>query len=328
MRAEFSAISASGRRSASWVLAVMVLATGWPDASFGQTWTTGYFRSADGYGPSGGSLSGAPTNVPVDFQWQTTDPNEVNAMFHRAGWTLGLSTSGNKSTLFGGYNAAVNSSYWPGVTDPVLYRNFSNPVTLEEPVVVVSLDFGILPTASASFTNKDVFSFEFLNTASNLSMAKFSLNPATATDPDFMRLEWTRNGTNVVSDGSTFQSYQIQYTALYRMLFSISEGAMDVSLLALVAETNGVGTVTNFAVASSNWVVQSGLLSEGLTAQDFDQFAINWDLSSGATNQPGGNYMNLNTVSLTTAVPEPSTIVLLLAGLGVVGLVAGRRRRP
>lgn len=291
-----------------------------------QTWSTGYFRSADGYGPSGGSLSGAPTNVAPSFQWQTTDANEVNGMFHRAGWTLGLSTSGNKSALFGGYNATVNPSYWPAITNPVLYRNFSNPVTLTSPVVVVSMDFGILPTASGSFTNKDVFGFDFRNAGNSSSLAKISFNPATSGSSNLMKVEWTMNGTNVLSDGVTFQTYGIQYATLYRLTAAISDNVFDLSLFGMIAQTNGVGTVTNFSVTSSNWVVQSGQLSEGLTAGDFDQLAIDWDLSSGSTNLPGGNYMNLNTIFVATAVPESSTFGLFMAGLGAVGFLVWRRR--
>lgn len=296
----------------------------------GQTWNTGYFNTASGYGPANSSLSGAPTNVADSFQWKTTDANEVNGMFFRQGWTFGLGNSGNKSVLFGGYNAALSAAYWPAVTNPVLYRNFSNPVTQTSPAVVVSMDFGILPTASALFTNKDVFSFDFINASSDASLLRISLNPAAAAITNGMRLQWSRNGTNVVSDGVTFQAYDIQYNALYRLTATITGNSFDMSILGLAprgTSTNVSGVVagiTNYAVVGSNWVVDNGPLSGSLTAESFDRFAIDWDLSSGATNQPGGNYMNLNTVSVATTIPEPSTAALL--GLSAFGLIAWRLR--
>lgn len=283
---------------------------------FAQTWTTGYFNTADGYGPSSSSLSGAPTNVPAGFQWQTTDPKEVNGMFRQTGWTLGAFNSGNKSALFGGYNAAIGT--WPGVTNPVLYRNFSNPATQTSPVIVVSLDFGILPSGG-SFTNRDSFGFEFLKSSNSLSLAEFVLNPSASTETNRLRLQWISNGTNVVSDGLIFQSFDLQYSALYRITANISGNSFEMSLFGLATQTNGAGTITNYAITSSNWVVKSGLLSGSGTAQDFDQFALNWDLASGDTNAPGGNYMNLNTVSVATTVPEPSTVALLgLAGISLL----------
>lgn len=327
-------IAATGRLTGALTLSIraalflgLILFALLPPLALAQTWNTGYFRSADGYGPANSSLSGTPTNAPAGFQWQTTDPNDVNGMFYRAGWTLGLSTSGNKSVLFGGYNAAVNASYWPGVTNPVLYRDFASPISMTSPIVVVSMDFGILPTASGSFTNKDIFSFDFLNASSASSLAKISFNPAAAGGTNNLKLQWTSNGTNVASDGVSFQSYEIQYAGLYRLTAAISGSAFDLSLFGMTAQTNGVGTVTNFAVTSSNWVVKNGQLSGSLGAEDFDRFAIDWDLSSGATNQPGGNYMNLNTVSVSTAVPEPSTFTLLGAVLATWGAWQFRRRR-
>jgi len=296
----------------------------------GQTWSTGYFNTNNGYGPANSSLSGAPTNAAESFQWKTTDANEVNGMFFRQGWTFGLGGSGNKSVLFGGYNAQLSAAYWPAVTNPVLYRDFSNPVTQSSPVVVVCMDFGILPTASALFTNKDVFSFDFRNASTSTSLLQISLNPAAATISNGMRLQWIRNGTNVVSDGVTFQAYDIQYNALYRLTATITGNSFDMSLFGLAprgTSTNTSGVVagiTNYAVVASNWMVDNGQLSGSLTAESFDRFAIDWDLSSGATNQPGGNYMNLNTVSVTTTIPEPSTVALL--GLSAFGIFAWKLR--
>jgi len=275
--------------------------------------------------------------VAADFQWKTTDANEVNGMFFRQGWTFGVPnvgtnpiTTSNKSVLFGGYNAASSSSYWPSVTNVALYRNFSNPLSLTSPVVVVSMDFGILPTANASFTNKDIFGFEFLKRSTASSLAEISLNPAAATISNGLRVQWIRNGTNMVSDGVSFQAFDIEYTSLYRFTATISGSTFDLSLFGLAPRgtttnsNNVVAPVTNYAVVSSNWVVKNGQLSDGTTAQDFDQFALNWDLASGNTNAPGGNYMNLNTVSVTTTVPEPSTVALL--GLSGFGLLVWRLR--
>lgn len=314
-------------------MALFASGTGLATAS-AQTWTTGYFNTRDGYGPANASLSGAPTNVSANFQWQTTDANEVNGMFFRTGWTFGVPnpgtnpiTTSNKSTLYGGYNAASGPANWPSVTNVSLYRNFSNPVTLTSPAVVVSLDFGILPTASGLYTNKDIFGFEFLKGSSGSSLAKIALNPANATLTNGLRLQWQQNGTNVASDGVTFQAYELQYTALYRFTATIVGDSFDMSIFGLATQTNASSAITNYAVVSSNWVVKNGKLSESLDVTDFDQFALNWELSSGLTNAPGGNYMNLNTVSVATTVPEPSTIVLFAAGVAGLFVYRWRVRR-
>lgn len=328
MKVIFKKFSLAGRLCGAFIVVFVALVA--PN-SHAQEWDTGYFNPSNGYGPwNGYSLSGAPTNVPAGFRWQTTDTNEVNVMWFAQGWTMGPNVvNGNQTAYYGGFYATKGASWWPSVTNVSLYRNFSNPISLSNPVVVVSMDFGIQPVGttpnSLYDTNKDVFSFDFLKASSGTSLARISLNPATATISNGLRLEWINNGTNVASDGVTFQAYDIQYGGLYRLTAAISENTFDLSLFSLSprgTSTNSgtVYPITNYAVLSSNQVVQNGQLSAGTTAQDFDQYSIDWDLSSGSTNLPGGNYMLLNTVSVTTTVPEPSTAALVgLSGLALVG---------
>jgi hypothetical protein len=66
----------------------------------------------------------------------------------------------------------------------------------------------------------------------------------------------------------------------------------------------------------------------GTTTATFLGFVSDSALSSvSLTNDGGLNWPTANNVVLAAAVPEPATYGMLLAGLGFVGAMAGRRRR-
>lgn len=301
----------------------------WPLSATAQTWSTGYFNSSDGYGPSGFSLDGAPTTAPASEQWQTTDP--YNAGTDRGstslisfinGWTYGLSTQGYNSVFFGGYNA--DNGVLPGSATPVLFREFDH--TFGTAATTFSVDFGIVGPStdlSLSFVNNDRFGFSLLAT-NGASLATFGFNPSGAS-PGFLQVEWVQNGTNVVADGVSFKSFQIQYDALYRLSATVQGSSLIMDIAGLNPESGGPGIgITNYAVSTNVNVISNGAISAGLISSDFEVAAIVWDLESGDSEQPGANYMIVNTVSV---VPEPSTVALLSIAAGALALCGWRNRR-
>lgn len=294
-----------------------------------QTWSTGYFNSNDGYGPSGFSLDGAPTNAPVSEQWQTTDPYDsltdrgsTSLLSFIPNWSFGLSSAGYKSVYFGGYNA--DNDVLPGSPTPILYREFDH--TFGTAATTFSVDFGIVGPSldlSLSFTNNDRFGFSLLSTNGS-SLATFGFDPAGAS-PGFLRVEWFQNDTNVVADGVIFKNFQIQYDALYRLTATVEGSLLTMDIAGLNPENGGPGIgITNYAVSTNVNVISNGAISSGLTSSDFEVAAIAWDLESGDSEQPGANYMIVNTVSV---VPEPSTIALLTVAAGALAVAGWRRRR-
>lgn len=299
-----------------------------PVAGSAQTWSTGYFNNSDGYGPAGSSLDGAPTNAPAGAEWQTTDPynggtdrGSTSLISFINGWTYGLSSQGYNSVFFGGYSA--DNDVLPGATTPVLYREFDH--TFGTAATTFSIDFGILgPSADFSglYTNNDSFGFSLLST-NGVSLTTFGFSPSAS--PGFLQVEWIQNGTNVVADGVTFKSFQIQYDALYRLSATLEGSSLTMDIAGLNPENGGPGVgITNYSVASSANVISNGAISEGLLSSDFEVAAIAWNLESGDSEQPGANYMIVNTVSV---VPEPSTVALLAAAAGTLALAGWRRRR-
>lgn len=309
--------------------AILFCAVFTPFVSPAQTWSTGYFNSSDGYGPAGSSLDGAPTNAPAGAEWQTTDPYDsgtdrgsTSLIGFINNWTYGLSTQGYNSVYFGGYNA--DNDILPGTSTPVLYREFDH--TFGSAATTFSVDFGIVgPSADLSgfYVNDDRFGFSLLST-NGASLVTFGFNPAGAS-PGFLQVEWIQNGTNVVADGVIFKSFEIQYDALYRLTATVEGSSLIMDIAGLNPENGGPGVgITNYAISTNANIISNGAISDGLLSSDFEVAAIAWDLESGDSEQPGANYMIVNTVSV---VPEPSTVALLAAASGALALGVWRRRR-
>jgi len=295
-----------------------------------QTWTTGYFNSGDGYGPAGQtSLDGAPTNAPVNEQWQTTDPYDAGTdlggtslMAFATNWTYGISNQGNQSVYFGGFFAT--NGVLPGIANPVLYREFDH--TFGTAATAFSVDFGIIGPSvdvSGTYTNNDIFGFNLAST-NGISLAALQFSSAGAA-PGFLQVNWLQNGTNAVTNGTTFSGVQIQYDALYRLTATLVSNTVSMEIAGLTTQDGGPGIgITNYAAGSAVTVVNGGEISAGLASSDFEVAALTWDLASGDNLDPGANFMLINTVSV---VPEPSSLALVGLGCAVFGYAYLRRRR-
>jgi hypothetical protein len=321
---------------ASLVITLGFLPVGLYAQIFSTNWTTGYFNSGDGYGPAGSaSLDGAPTNAPSSEQWQTTDPfNGTNAgstslMNFVPGWTYDAVGANNQSVYWGNYNpsfigAPGEFGIIPGDTDPVLYRQFTLPGATD--IVRWTADFGIIDLTPNGYPYLDTFGFDLLDATGTSSLAKFSLNPATATLQD-LRLEWTLNGVVQTNNPAAPTPFEINYGTLYRITATLQGSFFDLSVAGLVAQTNGSGTVTNYSVVTNVGIISGGALSGAFSAVDFGTAALNWELASGNNLEPGPNYMILNTMSVeNTVVPEPGTWAAAALLFGLTGIVLWRRK--
>jgi Protein of unknown function (DUF642)/PEP-CTERM motif len=124
--------------------------------------------------------------------------------------------------------------------------------------------------------------------------------------------------TNAVSQYSSI-SQTLTTTANTNYTLSFSLGASNFFGLLPVIALSTAGLTVNFAVtaapsASSNWTTFSYTFTALSTATPITFTGIQ-----------GSDYIGLDNVSV-TAVPEPGSIALMLAGLAIIGSVANRRR--
>jgi len=291
-------------------------------------WTTGTFNTNSGwirndalaYQVTGQPETGQNYDTPVTDQWYTDDPynpgldvGATSVLKLISGWTLGNLADGNNSVLFGGYGLADGIA--PGSANPSIYRSFSEFAPAVNPILVA--DFGLIPSTGLA-PSKDRFGFTLLDSAGTVSLAQFLFNPAAGLfGPNSLGVQW-------VSGGVTNDIANISYGALYRLTVELSDETFNMSIASVIAQTNEVGVVTNYATTNGVTLVSGGAIANSLSASDFQTVAMNWQLLSEDPADPGDNYMLVNSVSV---VPEPSTYALLaLAALGV-GYAMRRRAR-
>lgn len=292
-------------------------------------WTTGYFNTNDAY-DNLASLDGAPTNAPVSEQWKTTDPyttgpnGSTSVMDFIPAISFGDPSAGNQTVAFGGYNLP---GVMPGITNPVLYRDFT-PFTGPAATnisTVWTVDFDIANYNNLGFTNKDSFGFNLQDLVGN-SLAQFLFNPFAATEND-LRFEWYKNGSL-----QTTNNFEIAYNALYRLTATLyDDSTFDLAMQGLVTQTNGSGYVTNYSVVTNVNLLTDAGLSSGYNRHQFSRTALEWDLASGDTNNPGSQALLVNSMTVYdvyTVIPEAKTWVAGILLATIAGIVVWRRRVP
>jgi len=308
--------------------------------------TTGYFNTNDGYEPVF-SLDGQPYFPTNPTAWATTDPEQPSVGGTNIGstsivqpyafYTFGdTSTNGNNSVLFGGFNSILPTpaKLVPGTTNPSLYVADFAPSPEAALSTTFSADFAIRRPAGPQgvYTNRDSFGFTLWQTFGVSQIAQFAFNgssPTVAAGTTNYGFQWF-DSSNVWQSNNpslTATNWQIALESMYRLNVVLSnDGTFSANVQTLLGQLDAFDQVTNYAVVSTTPFVNSGSLG-GFTPDDLNALSIDWSLTSGDPNLPGANFMVLNQASVTSVVPEPSTIALLLLAFSGLAFSLVRRAR-
>lgn len=126
-----------------------------------------------------------------------------------------------------------------------------------------------------------------------------------------------------INGGSASQTVSLLAGTEYVLSFWAAAASLeDVAFF----EVTGLDSGGSFSIGSGFLEPTASMLELGWT-----QFTYNFVATGGATDisfvNTAGAPMALDNVSLTTAVPEPESYAMLLAGLGAVGFISRRRKQ-
>ena len=131
-------------------------------------------------------------------------------------------------------------------------------------------------------------------------------------------------GGNFLSAGpSTGTTATLNFTGTGVGYISFLWGSPDLYNVLTVTSTGGI--TQNFSAAGLGFAVTNGDQSFSQYVQ-FTGIGASKITSLSFTNVPSLDAFETANYSVTTPVPEPETYALLLAGLGVVGFMARRRK--
>ncbi|MDT4846537.1 hypothetical protein FQZ97_805610 [compost metagenome] len=175
---------------------------------------------------------------------------------------------------------------------------------------------GLAPAQAATFTG--------VVGSTSADVADFSTDGLIAFDIDFSSLTSATLGYTIdaadVLGGLSLNAVLRNYTGggIDRYTFGLSSGSFG-----------NLGTVTRNFGGSSNIVFNGADAIVTFSPAEFYDIEIGDPLGNGGVNWTiaGLNVGDSLNITVTSAVPEPETLAMLLSGLGMVGWITRRRRQ-
>jgi len=202
---------------------------------------------------------------------------------------------------------------------------------LKKSLLAISLAVSALSAQAAAFTNGSFEGEWEIGTTSPVTLGD------SATDIN----GWTTiNGTSWVSgvaqDGDMYVNLSANNNAIYQTFDTVAG-----TTYTLTYYTTGNGSSVNTVYADlydgsgfdfSTLLIEASGTGTGVSGLDWFAVTTTFTAVSNTTSlyftaNNNSGFAGVDNVSLTTAVPEPESYAMLLAGLGAVGFVSRRRKQ-